>query len=186
MSRLRIFADHDPDHAVLVLHDADVIADRLTELGVRFERLPVLPLAHDAEDASILSAFRGTLHRLQREGGYRSIDVVRVDAGHPDHGALREKIVAEHSHDEDEVRFLIAGLCQFNLHIGPRVYELRCEPGDVVGVPGGVKHWFDVGPRPSFTAIRLFKNPANWAARYIGSGIAARFAPFDDAKPSAP
>ena len=47
--------------------------------------------------------------------------------------------------------------------------------GDLVRVPAGMPHWFDMGPRPRFTAIRLFTNPEGWVAHYTGSDIARRF-----------
>jgi hypothetical protein len=54
--------------------------------------------------------------------------------------------------------------------------SLRLGDGSVaITVPAGTPHWFDMGPRPRFMAIRLFTNPEGWVAHYTGSGIAARF-----------
>jgi enolase-phosphatase E1 len=55
------------------------------------------------------------------------------------------------------------------------VYSVLCERGDLIGVPAGTRHWFDMGPRPSFTAIRLFTSPEGWVARFTGSDCARRF-----------
>jgi 1,2-dihydroxy-3-keto-5-methylthiopentene dioxygenase len=52
---------------------------------------------------------------------------------------------------------------------------MLCTRGDLISVPAGMKHWFDMGPRPNFTAIRLFVNPDGWVARFTGSDIAERF-----------
>jgi len=55
------------------------------------------------------------------------------------------------------------------------VYEVSCERGDLISVPAGTRHWFDMGPAPSFVAIRLFINPEGWVASFTGSDIAERF-----------
>jgi 1,2-dihydroxy-3-keto-5-methylthiopentene dioxygenase len=54
-----------------------------------------------------------------------------------------------------------------------------CEQGDLISVPDGTTHWFDMGPRPHFTAIRLFTNPEGWVANFTGSDIASRFPRFE-------
>ncbi|RZM07821.1 MAG: hypothetical protein EOP67_72695, partial [Sphingomonas sp.] len=36
----------------------------------------------------------------------------------------------------------------------------------------GTRHWFDMGPAPRFTAIRLFAEPDGWVARFTGDPIA--------------
>ena len=94
---------------------------------------------------------------------------------HPDRDAARKKFLDEHTHAEDEVRFFVDGRGLFSLHIDGRVYEVLCERGDLIGVPADTTHWFDMGPRPEFTAIRLFNNPEGWVARFTGSDIADRF-----------
>jgi 1,2-dihydroxy-3-keto-5-methylthiopentene dioxygenase len=38
-----------------------------------------------------------------------------------------------------------------------------------------MRHWFDMGAAPRFTAIRLFLNPDGWIAQFTGSDIADRF-----------
>ena len=37
----------------------------------------------------------------------------------------------------------------------------------------------DMGPEPSFVAIRLFINPAGWVAQLTGSDIAQRFPRYE-------
>jgi 1,2-dihydroxy-3-keto-5-methylthiopentene dioxygenase len=92
---------------------------------------------------------------------------------------MRTKFLEEHTHSEDEVRFFVAGQGLFTLHIGHKVYELLCTKGDLIGVPDGTRHWFDMGPAPHFVAIRLFTNPAGWVAEMTGSDIARRFSRLD-------
>lgn len=92
---------------------------------------------------------------------------------------LRRKFLDEHTHSEDEVRFFVAGSGLFSLHLGSQVFEVRCEQGDLISVPANTKHWFDMGPEPSFVAIRLFTNPTGWVAHFTGNQIAIQFPRYE-------
>ena len=108
------------------------------------------------------------------------MDVVSLHAEHPQKAEVRKKFLDEHTHSEDEVRFFVAGSGLFSLHLGDEVYEVLCQQGDLIGVPDGTRHWFDMGPNPFFVAIRLFTNPAGWVANFTGTDIAARFPRLDN------
>jgi 1,2-dihydroxy-3-keto-5-methylthiopentene dioxygenase len=103
---------------------------------------------------------------------------------HPEREAMRGKFLSEHTHAEDEVRFFVEGSGLFCLHLAERVVLVTCERGDLLSVPAGTRHWFDMGPRPSFSAIRLFINPSGWVAKFTGSDIAERFPKHDECAPS--
>mgnify|MGYP006276487783 CR=1 FL=1 len=90
-------------------------------------------------------------------------------------GALRQKFLAEHTHSEDEVRFFVEGRGLFCLHIGDAVLQLLCEQNDLISVPAGTKHWFDMGAAPSFCAVRFFNNTEGWVAAFTGDAIAASY-----------
>jgi 1,2-dihydroxy-3-keto-5-methylthiopentene dioxygenase len=179
MSRLRIFDDADAGAALLETADHARIAQELGARGVRFERWPTRPLPAAPAADDVLAAYRREIEQLKREGGYTTGDVISLQADHPDKDTLRQKFLNEHTHSEDEVRFFVAGSGLFTLHLGDRIYEVLCEQGDLIGVPDGTPHWFDMGPQPSFTAIRLFTNPAGWVANFTGSDIAARFPRYE-------
>lgn len=172
MSRLQIFADTDETTTLVDTTDAAVIGEALGEIGVRFERWPLRPL--DAK-SDILAVYAEEIARLTDEGGYRSIDVARIAPDHPEREAMRGKFLSEHTHGEDEVRFFVDGEGLFTLHHDDRVFNMLCTAGDLISVPAGMAHWFDMGAAPRFTAIRLFVNPDGWIAQFSGSDIAARF-----------
>ena len=176
MSQLRIYADHD-GAAVLATHTthADII-EALRAIGVRFEQWQAnQPVAPGASQDEVIAAYRSDIDRLMREEGYTSVDVVSLSADHPDRTALRKKFLSEHTHAEDEVRFFVAGSGQFTLHVDDKVYDLICEQGDLIRVPKGTRHWFDMSEQPHFIAIRLFTNPDGWVAEFTGDDIAAKF-----------
>ena len=178
---LRVF---DDTHADALLHetvDGDEIARLLAEIGVRFERWSAeVPLDAAADQEAVLHAYGRSVSRLKDECGYQSADVIRVKKGTPDTAPMREKFLNEHAHDEDEVRFFVEGRGSFYLRDAGKVYQVVCVRGDLIGVPAGTRHWFDMGSDPEFTAIRLFINPEGWVAKFTGDPIAERFPKLDE------
>jgi 1,2-dihydroxy-3-keto-5-methylthiopentene dioxygenase len=176
MSRLRIFHDTNGSEPVKVTSRHDDITTELKSVGVRFEQWQAnKPVAPGASQDEVIAAYREDIERLKRDEGYQAVDVVSLNPDHPDRAAFRAKFLNEHTHSEDEVRFFVAGRGLFTLHIGEHVYEVLCERGDLIGVPDGTRHWFDMSDEPYFIAIRLFTNPAGWVANFTGSDIAERF-----------
>ena len=175
MSRLRVYDLDDPADPVLDTDEAETIAPALETLGVRFERWPLRALPAEADADSILAAYAPEVERLKAEAGYRSVDIVRMTIDHPDRASLRTKFLSEHRHHEDEVRFFVEGEGLFTLRTETQVFAMLCSAGDLISVPAGMRHWFDMGPTPRFTAIRLFENPDGWVAHFTGDAVADRF-----------
>ena len=180
MSRLRIFKDSDPGTPLFTTEDQALMAARLREIGVRFEQWQATaPVQPGATPEQVMAAYRADIDRLVAENGFRSVDVVSIAPDNPNKDAARAKFLDEHFHKEDEVRFFVAGSGLFSLHVGDRVYEIRCEQGDLVGVPDSTTHWFDMGPEPSFVAIRFFTEPDGWVGHFTGTDIAQRFPRYE-------
>lgn len=176
MSRLTVYADNDPGTPTMTTGDPAAIAAALAPIGVRFERWdsPVT-LAVDAEPAAVLAAYQPYLDTLMGAGGAGSADVIRMTPDNPAASALRTKFLSEHIHTEDEVRFFVDGAGSFVLHVDGQVFDAYCAAGDLISVPAGIKHWFDAGPSPRFTALRVFQDTTGWTPHYTGDGIAERF-----------
>jgi len=176
MTRLRIFAEETPDQTLAIHTEPEAVAAGLAPLKVRFERWPTRPeIKAGDEPETVLEAYDAEIARLMKAGGYQSADVVSMHPEHSDKASMRGKFLAEHAHAEDEVRFFVDGAGLFTLHADGKVYEVLCERGDLIGVPAGTRHWFDMGPNPSFVAVRIFTSPDGWAAEFTGSDIASRF-----------
>ncbi len=179
MSRLAIYTESGEQLAGGT-DDHGAIGAALAELGVRFERWEAnRPLGIDASQEEVLNAYHEPVQCLTEEYGFRSVDVISLRPDHPDRAALRAKFLDEHVHDDFEVRFFVDGKGLFYLHVGDRVYTVLCETGDLISVPAGTSHWFDMGENPDFKCIRLFTIPDGWVAEPTGSGIAAHFPDFD-------
>lgn len=176
MSRLTIYRDDAPDSPLLKTEDPAVIAKELNAIGVRFERWdsPVA-LSPDDEADKILEAYRPYLDGLMGDSGAGSADVIKLTPDHPQAAPLREKFLNEHRHTEDEVRFFVHGSGNFILHLNERIYDAHCTAGDLISVPANVKHWFDAGERPFFTALRIFTDTSGWVPHFTGDDISARF-----------
>jgi 1,2-dihydroxy-3-keto-5-methylthiopentene dioxygenase len=180
MSRLTVYVEDKPQRSIFESTNFDCIAEKLGEAGIRFERWSAgRELAADADNDEITAAYRNEIDRLVSERGYQSCDTVSMNPDHPQRVAFRNKFLAEHTHSEDEVRFFVRGKGLFVIHKDGKVYSVFCEKDDLISVPANTRHWFDMGPEPSFTAIRLFNNPEGWVANFTGDDIAERFPPFE-------
>ncbi len=180
MSRLMVYPENGPLVAQLDSADVREIATALRNIGVRFERWHApRELSPTDDDESVMALYQADIERLKREGAYQSVDVVRCLPDNPNRDQMRARFLSEHTHDEDEVRFFVEGAALFYLRVDHKIYMTRCERNDLIGVPAGTRHWFDMGPAPRFTAIRLFTTPRGWVATFTGDTIAARFPPFD-------
>jgi len=181
MSQLTIYTDTDSVTPLVRTDDFDVIADELGKASIQIERWSAdRELADDADNDTIIAAYQGEIDRLVDIGGYQTWDVVSMHPDHPDKETFRNKFLDEHTHSEDEVRFFVRGQGLFTIHANDKIYSVLCEKDDLISVPANTKHWFDMGPNPAFTAIRLFNNPEGWVANFTGDKIAAHFPMLDN------
>ena len=180
MSRLRIFNDDAPDSPLLATSDRAAIAAELAKIDVDFEQWDASkPIAPGDPHDIILDAYRADIDRLIEANGFKTVDVVSIAPDNENREAMRAKFLDEHFHKEDEVRFFVAGSGLFTLHVGDKVYEVLCESGDLIAVPDRMTHWFDMGPEPSFVAIRFFTEPDGWVGHFTGTDIARKFPRYE-------
>ena len=151
----------------------DAVRAYLAGIGIDHERWePAHSIPADAPPAEILAAYSAEIDRLKTQGGYVTADVIDVSPATPGLEAMLNKFNSEHWHDEDEVRFIIEGRGLF--HIRPRqglVVSITVEAGDLIRVPRGTLHWFDLCRERRIRAIRLFQNPSGWTPHYSQSGV---------------
>ena len=133
-----------------------------------------------ATQEEILAAYSKDLVPFMKNSGYKTADVISINATTENYSTLRTKFLAEHTHSEDEIRFFVdgKGLFWFNLENVP-VFNLLCEAGDLISVPAGTKHWFDAGEKNPFVkAIRIFMDVSAWVPNYTNSSIELDFLNF--------
>jgi 1,2-dihydroxy-3-keto-5-methylthiopentene dioxygenase len=176
MSRLRIFEENNPDTPLFDSQDGEKIADALKPIGVVFERWQAnQAIAPGASPEEVMAAYRADIDRLVAERGFKTVDVVSIAPDNPKREEMRAKFLDEHFHKEDEVRFFVAGSGLFTLHVEGKVYEIECVKDDLIAVPDGALHWFDMGAEPYFVAIRFFTEPDGWVGHFTGTDIARQF-----------
>src|ERR1700704_6059090 len=156
------------------------VADYLGKIGIEYDVWePSQPLAAEASQDEILGAYSAEIDKLKASGGYVTADVINVSSETPNLDTMLAKFSREHWHDEDEVRFIVEGRGLF--HISPPggpVFAIEVEAGDLISVPRGTHHWFDLCADRRIRAIRLFQDPSGWTPHYTRSGVDASFQPL--------
>jgi 1,2-dihydroxy-3-keto-5-methylthiopentene dioxygenase len=170
---------HIPEEHRTIRGVADVAAF-LASHGIEYERTtPDVPVAADAPAAEILAAYASKIADLNARGGYVAADVIDVHPDTPNLDTMLEKFKSEHWHDEDEVRFIIEGHGLFHIHPeGGPVFSIEVGAGDLIRVPKGTHHWFDLCGGRRIRAIRLFQDPSGWTPHYTHSGVDQGFQPI--------
>jgi len=186
MTLLQIMSDGD-GRMLRRIFEPEHIATELAAVGVQYERWPVLDTVDEySTPDQVLAAYAPQVEQLRVAGRYLLVDVAALapdatDPTWPDKArAARTRFLDEHTHDEDEVRVFVRGQGCFYLHFGHQVYAVVCEAGDMLSVPRGTRHWFDMGFRPDFTAIRFFQEEDGWIGAFTGSTVASRIPVLDD------
>ncbi len=156
------------------------VRNYLATIGIEYERWPSdgkLPPNASAEE--ILNAYGEQIGRLKARGGYVTADVIDVNPETPNLDAMLAKFSIEHWHDEDEVRYIVAGRGLFHIHpkTGP-VIAIEVKAGDMIRVPRGTLHWFDLCGDKKIRAIRLFQDTSGWTPHYTQSNMDKKYEPI--------
>ncbi len=161
--------------------DSGEIAAFLQPHGIWYRRTDVAGrLGPRAGDAEILAAYDREITELKERGGYVTADVINVTADTPNLDVMLNKFNKEHRHDEDEVRFIVHGRGVFHINpdSGDPVFAIEVEAGDMINVPAGTRHWFDLCADRTIRAIRLFLEQAGWTPHYTESGVDESYVPL--------
>ncbi|MGY4493116.1 acireductone dioxygenase [Pseudomonas sp. TE3610] len=177
MSILSVYHSATPDIPNKVLTHLEDIAATLAEHGVRLERRAAeAPIRPGASLEEVSEAYRAQIDQLMTEHGCQTLEVISVDSDHPLKEQLRARLLDEQVSQANEARWFVAGRGLLTLHVEGYVYALLCERGDLVTVPAGMGHWFDMGEQPRLVVVRVFGEEA----QYSGSQIASLFPRLDN------
>ena len=160
--------------------DVAEIKSFLEPHGIWYEHWPVADrLPPDASNEDILGEFTAEIESLKQRGGFVTADVINVNCDTPNLDEMLAKFDKEHTHSEDEVRFTVAGRGLFHVHpeSGP-VFAVEVESGDLINVPKGTKHWFNLCEDKAIRCIRLFEDPTGWTPHYIDQGVHQDYQPL--------
>ena len=162
------------------IEDANEIREFLKPFGIWFENWDVEGrIDQDATNEEILEAYQPEIDRLKEAGGYVTADVINVTSDIPGLDEMLAKFSKEHTHSEDEVRFTVkgAGVFHINPDNGP-VFAVQVESGDLINVPAGTKHWFDLCSDRTIRCIRLFLDPSGWSPHYVDNPVNEKYEPL--------
>jgi 1,2-dihydroxy-3-keto-5-methylthiopentene dioxygenase len=161
-----------------VIDDEDEVRARLALLGIDYESWDLSRVGADASADAVLAAYAAEIDEMKQRGGYRTADVIDVKPETPGLDAMLARFDKEHTHSEDEVRFILAGRGIFFLHLGERVVSVEVGPGDMFRVPRGTTHWFTLCEDRRIRAVRWFQQTSGWAPHYTDSGVDKGYQPL--------
>jgi len=161
----------------LTLTETDEIKTHLASIGIDYERWEnAKNVSPDASAEEILAAYADEIEQMKAKGGYVTADVIDIKPDVPNLETMLDRFRPEHRHDEDEVRFIVKGCGIF--HIAPEnadVVAVKMTAGDLIRVPRGTHHWFDLDESRTVRAIRLFQDTAGWTPIYTESGLEKKY-----------
>jgi 1,2-dihydroxy-3-keto-5-methylthiopentene dioxygenase len=163
-----------------VLEDPAEISTFLAPFGIWYRRFEGTDqLGENPTDQEILDAYKEPIEHLKAEGGYVTADVINIKSETPGLEAMLNRFNKEHFHDEDEVRFIVHGRGLFHIHpSGGPVFSIEVVKGDMIRVPQGTHHWFDLCQDRTIRAVRLFQDMSGWTPHYTETGVDTRYQPL--------
>jgi len=162
------------------IENTSEISEFLKPFGIWFEQWKVDGrLASSATDQDILAEYASEIEAIKKKGGFLTADVINVHADTPNLDAMLQKFNQEHTHSEDEVRFTVSGKGIFHLHPeGGPVFGVTVESGDMINVPCGMKHWFNLCDDRNIRCIRFFEDVTGWTPNYILQSVHSEYSPM--------
>lgn len=160
------------------IDDEAEIRTALADMGIAYERWSLDRVPPDSSADAVLAAYAEEITAMKQRGGYVTADVIDVKPDTPGLDAMLSRFDREHTHSEDEVRFILAGRGIFFLHVSDEVVSVEVGPGDLLSVPRGTTHWFTLCEDRRIRAIRWFQDTTGWTPSYTESGVDRRFQPL--------
>ncbi len=162
------------------ISDPQKMSEFLETFGIWFRRFEGSDnLTEDATEDEVLAAYKEPIDELMTSGNYVTADVINITPDIKNLDELLKKFSKEHWHSENEVRFIVGGRGLF--HINPPdgpIFSIEMVKGDMINVPKGTHHWFDLCEERTVRAIRLFEDPAGWTPHYTDSNAEAIHLPL--------
>jgi 1,2-dihydroxy-3-keto-5-methylthiopentene dioxygenase len=168
------------------IEDESEVKVTLAGLGIDYERWDLSRVAADASAEDVLAAYSVEIDDLKRRGGYRTADIIDVHSETPGLDAMLARFDKEHTHSEDEVRFILAGRGIFFLRLPDHIQDkgedkvvaVEVHPGDLLRVPRGTTHWFTLCEDRRIRAIRWFQDTTGWTPHYTDTGVDQNYQPL--------
>jgi 1,2-dihydroxy-3-keto-5-methylthiopentene dioxygenase len=155
-----------PEEVIAYLNSQGVIYERW-DTGKLPERLRENFNLSDEDKEEIIRTYRREIDDLSARRGYVTQDVVVLSPATPNLEQLLEQFKQEHHHTDDEVRFIVSGHGIFAIQgLDGRYFDVELEPGDLISVPEGYRHYFTLMEDRRVVAVRIFKTKEGWVPIY--------------------
>lgn len=165
------------------LTELGAIGAELAPLSIRLDRWPIgekrevlellsRPSLADGEKEQLLTGLDHYFQQLKETSGYRTRDLIVLHPEVPGLEGMLAKFDRCHTHDADEVRYIVDGEGIFGF-VRPDKTQVRLlvQAGEYINVPAGTEHWFYLTPLRRIKAVRYFTTMDGWAPRYTGTAI---------------
>jgi 1,2-dihydroxy-3-keto-5-methylthiopentene dioxygenase len=166
-----------PDTNRTIENEAEIRAE-LAAAGIDYERWSLDRVPNDSSADEVLRAYAREIDEMKQRGGYLMADVIDLAPNTPNLEAMLTRFDKEHTHSEDEVRFILAGRGIFFLALEKGVAAVEVYSGDMLRVPRGTRHWFTLCADRRIRAIRWFQQTEGWTPRYTGSSVDQDYQPL--------
>ena len=130
---------------------------------------------NDSQKEELLKYLDARFEEQKKLYGYQSRDLVVLHPQLPKLDELLTMFDKIHTHDDDEVRYIVDGEGIFGI-LMPNGEQamLTVEAGEYIRVPKNTKHWFILTPKKRIKAVRYFTSKEGWAAKYTGDQVNVR------------
>lgn len=157
------------------------IAETLKPLNIKLAYWPVAAdvkslleknVLTDAEKEAVLKGLDLYFNELKEKAGYQSRDLIVLHQDLSGLEDLLQKFNKAHTHDDDEVRYIIdgAGVFGFQFSDGSQV-ALTVEASEYINVPKDTVHWFYLTPSRRIKAVRYFTDTKGWTPVYTNDSV---------------
>lgn len=163
--------------------DFSAIQSRLAAIGITLRHwpAPTAPRARelldkaalaDSEKDELLATVDNRFEELKREAGYVTRDMVVIHENIPGLAEMLAKFEKIHYHDDDEVRYILAGKGYFGfVDAAGAQFMLEVNADDYINVPAKTEHWFTLGDSRGIKAVRYFIDTSGWTPNYTGRAL---------------
>jgi 1,2-dihydroxy-3-keto-5-methylthiopentene dioxygenase len=154
------------EKVIAFLNEQDVIYEEwdISKLPAHLQEKFVL---NDEEKQEIITAFQSEITDIAERRGYKSWDVISLAEHTPNLDELLKGFQREHHHTDDEVRYIVSGHAVFIIQgKNGQFFEVHLNPGDLISVPEGVRHYFTLDEDRKVVSIRVFVTEEGWVPVY--------------------
>ncbi len=182
MSFLRVYHEADGEQPLLTTHEPERLRLELDASAIHYRHHPLPAMPERAPSEALLARYTPIIDEVGQTSGCRRVELRGMSPRYLDDGSAgtleRERLSSESRSDSDNWHLLLHGQVVFYLHLNGRVYVIGCERGDLLLIPAGVPHWFDMGPSPDFVVLSWSDETAHHLLETT-SDIALRFPRYE-------